>query len=195
MDELIIKVNESLSKFGRAIIILSEGYSFRDLGERYDPTGQVMYSSSETTSAQDIVNRFMELGIQARHFIPGFDQRCDIAFTLKYDLDVAMNIGEKAVDWIASGESEFLASISRDPTTRKPYFSFLPFQSISTYSRVLPDIWIDKGNYDVTDKFIDYLGPLVYNQEVVGVPTNYDYLMMPIKTKAEKHIDTQYQKQ
>lgn len=185
-DVLLDEVHNMIQLHGRALIVMSEGYQYSELGERYDPSGQIMYSSSKTTSAQILVNLLMENNVQARHFIPGFDQRSDITFTLLSDLAAAHEVGGRAVDCISSGKRDFFATISFNPETGGSCYSSIPLEDIHDYSRVLPAKWIVNGGFDVTDDFIGYLSPLVLNQEIVGVPGNYKDFMMPLSTITKK---------
>ena len=57
IEKVMGAVENSLSRFGRAVVVLVEGYDLGDVGENLDPSGQVMYSSSRTTALQLFINQ------------------------------------------------------------------------------------------------------------------------------------------
>ena len=158
-EELIYSIKHTIRIHGRAMVVMSEGYYVADIGVRRDPSGQVMYGTSQTTQAQNLVNLLFECGIQARTFIPGFDQRSDILFATKQDLAYAYGLGDYAIQKVLEGDSRFLASISFIDDS--PQYSKIPFSEIGDFTRTLPDRWLKRGEYDVSDEFIQYAMPFI----------------------------------
>ena len=110
--DLVYAIKTMLKTHKRAMIVMSEGYSISEIGSRNDFSGQIMYGSSQTTQAQNLINLLFEHDIQSRAFIPGFDQRSEILFASEFDLKHAYGVGAYAVRNTLEGESRFLASIS-----------------------------------------------------------------------------------
>jgi ATP-dependent phosphofructokinase / diphosphate-dependent phosphofructokinase len=137
-----------------------------DLGERYDPTGQVMYGTSRTTAAQLLVNHCADIGIQGRAFVPGFDQRSDISFVSPADLEAAYLTGRNIISRLAAGQRDFLACISHAADHMSLEYNSVPFAQADNYSRSMPPRWIAGGNFDVTDEYADYMEPLIGNVPV-----------------------------
>jgi 6-phosphofructokinase 1 len=163
IEEVMAKIKQTIAKFGRAMIVMTEGYEIDDLGRQFDYTGQTMYGSSKTTSAQNIVNKCMENNIQARCFIPSIDQRSNILYTTKEDLLHAKNIGIFAVQKLLENYNNFFATICHSRTKHISY-KMLPFENIKDFSRRMPNKWIDFGNFDVTDSFVNYV------ESIIGTP-------------------------
>jgi len=161
IDRLMGTIDQMLRKRGRVMIVLSEGYAIDDVGERHDLSGQVMYGSSRTTSAQLLVNRCMDNGFQARAYIPTMDQRLDIRSSTQEDLDFSRKLGRYIVQTFEEGQTHFLASIARQPGQDRPELRRLPLQAIGDYSRTVPSSWIRSGQFDVSDEFIRYARPFV----------------------------------
>ncbi|MDD3013546.1 MAG: 6-phosphofructokinase [Candidatus Gastranaerophilales bacterium] len=161
LDSVLNKIELTVKKFDRAIIVLSEGYDIDKIGERHDLSGQIMYSSSKETAAQLLVNHCTDQGFQARAFIPGFDQRSDILFTTAEDLQHSYNLGCFSVQRLFSGERNFLASISKNKMSKSIEYTTIPFSETKNYSRILPESWVAKGGFDVTDSFIEYAEPII----------------------------------
>ena len=73
--EILKFVKRKIKKFDRLMIFLSEGYNLNNIEPKYDKSGQIMYGSSGTTSAQILANRLNKKGIQSRIFNPTILQR------------------------------------------------------------------------------------------------------------------------
>jgi 6-phosphofructokinase 1 len=167
VDDVLAAIDGTLSVYGRAMVVLSEGYELGDLGERYDLSGQIMYGTSRTTAAQQLVNRCADNGIQARAFSPGFDQRSDIEFVSELDLYRAYEVGGYTVRQLLDGRCDFLGSITRHPERFEETDCIaIPFEHIGDYSREMPARWIAAGQYDVSDDYLNYVCPLLGNTRV-----------------------------
>jgi 6-phosphofructokinase 1 len=155
LDTLLGRIDTVISRYDRALIVISEGYHIGDVGEYYDATGQVMYGSSHTTAAQLLVTACIDAGIPGRSFIPTIDQRQACDDRLIFDLELAQRLGTFAVEKLMLGDTAFLATV-RANFPADPLVA-LPFTSFNNFSRSMPPSWIDIGNFDVTDQYIDYL--------------------------------------
>lgn len=157
LTEVLGAVEDRLTRHGRCIIIMSEGYEVGELGVRRDATGQVMYGSSSAVAAQLLVSACMEAGMQARSIIPTVDQRIAIDDTLEFDLAISERLGEAAVERLLAGDSEFLISVADDPSDPiRP----IPFSSFDNYSRVMPERFVERGAFDVSQAYVDYMNGL-----------------------------------
>jgi len=180
LHQVLDHIESVVEQYGRAIVVLSEGYDVGDLGERYDLRGQVMYGTSHTTAAQLLVNHCADIGIQARAFIPGFDQRSDITFVSGLDLKMACGIGRQAVERLHTGETNFLSSISKGAAASgNSEFAAVPFSEIGDYSRTLHSRWIDYSGFDVTDEYVAYVEPLIGDEPVPipGFPARHHFAL------------------
>ncbi len=161
-EHVLGAVDNCLTKFGRALVFITEGYEVADFEKSYDPSGQINYSGSKNSVGQVMVNRLGEAGIVSRPFIPTFDQRIDMTFTSAIDHEAAMGVGRYGILQYLAGERHFFASICKmENALNQIGFTTIPLQEIEDYSRIMPDDWINKGNYDVSDAFIDYALPLI----------------------------------
>lgn len=153
------RIDDMLVQHGRAIVIISEGYTISDVGAEYDFSGQIMYGSSRTTAAQLLVNACMESGIQARAQIIAMSQRLSIDDRFEFDLDIAQRLGTFIVEQFELGQQSFLASVA-DPSVSNTLIR-IPFDEINDYSRRMPPQWIDAGQFDVTGEYCRYLNSLL----------------------------------
>jgi hypothetical protein len=131
---------------------MSEGYKIQPFEERKDKSGQTMYGSSASTACQELVNVCMGCGIQARLYNPTIDQRQDTQYRLKSDLNIAFQIGRMIPSAMLWNTRPFFATIHKTLGVHT-----VPFTEIRDYSRVMLKEWISYGNFDVTDKYVDYL--------------------------------------
>lgn len=167
LQAILDRLDDLLTRHGRALVVTSEGYRIGDVGACHDKTGQVMFGSSQTTAAQLLVSACLKAGMQGRSYIPTIDQRQAYADRLVFDLELAKRLGGFAVERLAAGETAFLASV-RSKAPDHPLIA-IPFADFGDYSRVMPGRWIDAGNFDVSDGYLDYLNSFfAYSRHEAG---------------------------
>ena len=146
--------------------MVSEGFNVGEIGEVRDSFGHVMFSASQMTVAQAVVNYLNKVGLAAkgaaRANVPGTDQRHAIAMASTVDLEEAYNSGQLAALLAARGDSGHMSTILRNPG---PIYSVrydkVPLEQVANSERTFPSKWIAKNGYDVTDEFVRYAQPLV----------------------------------
>lgn len=184
VDEVLGMIDDVVTRCGRAMVVMSEGYDVGDLGERFDLSGQVMYGTSRTTAAQILVNLCTDAGLQARAFIPGFDQRSDIHFVSGLDQQRACRVGQFTVEQLASGQSNFLGSITRRRHhPEEVEYAAIPFDEIRDYSRTMPHRWLLADEYDVSDEYIQYANSLL-ESEAVTLPKRHGKFVFAVRPEA-----------
>jgi 6-phosphofructokinase len=174
LSELADNVNDELKRSGRVIVVVSEGFPVGDLGEKKDLFGHTEYSSSEITVGQIVTNFLNRVGLPvhglARGQVPGTDQRNAIVYGSTTDLGEAYKVGEKAALIASSGESGYMATILRKPSsTYEVFYDKVPLEKVANSERAFPEKWISKNRIDVTDDFIGYAKPLI-GEEWVKIP-------------------------
>ena len=119
LEQMADNVNDQLKKSGRCMVVISEGFDVGGVGEVRDSFGHVMFSSSQITVAQVVVNYLNKVGLAAkgaaRGNVPGTDQRHSMAYASTVDLDEAYRIGENAAQLAATGQSGYMSTILRNP--------------------------------------------------------------------------------
>jgi 6-phosphofructokinase len=150
-DKVLQRIEDTVSRHGRALVGTSEGYHVSQYKFERDLTGQPMYGSSKSTAAQQLVNLCMDNGLQARSYTPTVDQRQNFEHTLASDIRTAYWAGKEIISNFNNGESHFFQSYS------KTGHQIIYLDKITDFSRTLRDDWIDRGNFDVTDEYISYL--------------------------------------
>jgi len=158
-------VNDELKRSGRCLVVVSEGFNVGSLGELKDSFGHTMFSSSQMTVAQIVVNHLNTVGLKAhgaaRANVMGTDQRTVMAYASTVDLEEAYRLGQKAVTIAVRDGSGYMSTILRDPG---PVYSVrydkVPLDLVANSERCFPQAWIAPNRIDVTDDFVRYARPL-----------------------------------
>ena len=166
MEALADRVNDMLGERGRAIVVVSEGFDVGEIGERKDSFGHTMFSSSQMTVEQIMVNYLNEVGLKARGSargnVPGTDQRDHIIYASTVDLDEAYQVGRQAVFIAAEEGSGHMATILREPgPIYRVRYGKVPLEVVANSERAFPGDWIASSRADVTDDFVRYARPLI----------------------------------
>ena len=166
LEELADRVNDTLRERGRAIVVISEGFDVGETGERRDAFGHTMFSSSQMTVEQIVVNYLNEVGLVARGAargnVPGTDQRDSIIYASTVDLEEAYQVGQEAVRIAVEEGSGYMATILREsgPVYRVRYDK-VGLEAVANSERTFPATWIAPSRTDVTDDFVRYARPLI----------------------------------
>ena len=170
LESLADCVNEQLRTDGRCLVVVSEGFDLGDLGALHDDFGNIEYSSSKTTVAQEIVNYLNHNRLKARGLataqVPGAMQRCVSLNASCVDIEEAYQVARHAVEIAMQDGSEWMATILRKPgDSYQVHYDKVPLQKVANSVRHLPRHWISKNRLDVTDEFIRYAMPLIGKED------------------------------
>jgi ATP-dependent phosphofructokinase / diphosphate-dependent phosphofructokinase len=171
LEQIADQVNDQLKRDGRVMLVVSEGLDVGDLGEMKDAFGHTSFSASQITVAQLVTNYLNSKGLAAkgaaRCNVSGTDQRNSIGYASEVDLDEAYEVGVKALQLAANGESGFMSTILRKPgRTYGVTYDKVPLPEVANSERTFPDKWISANGTDVSDEFVAYCKPLVGNTMV-----------------------------
>lgn len=174
VEQLADNVQARLRERGRCLVVVSEGFGAGEIGERRDSFGHAMYSSSQATVAQLVVNYFNARGIAARGAargnVPGTDQRHAMILASTVDLDEAYRVGQKAVELAAEQKGGRMATIRRDAgRIYSVRYDCVALEQVANSERTFPKQWITPDGRDVTDDFICYARPLI-GEDNVSIP-------------------------
>jgi 6-phosphofructokinase 1 len=166
LESLGENVRSMLSRRGRCIVVVSEGFDVGSLGEAHDGFGHVEYGASRTTVAQVVANALNEKGLpvpgQATSQLPGVIQRSVSTLASTVDIEEAYQVGRKAVQVGMDEGSGWMATILRKPgSTYQAFYDRVPLERVANSARTLPASWISSDGLDVTDDFVRYARPLI----------------------------------
>ncbi|HOT91033.1 MAG TPA: diphosphate--fructose-6-phosphate 1-phosphotransferase [Anaerolineae bacterium] len=166
LEALADLVNDMLKARGRALVVISEGFDVGNIGERKDSFGHTMFSASETTVEQIVVNYLNEVGLAARGAargnVPGTDQRHAMIYASTVDLEEAYRVGQKAVQIAAEVGGGYMSTILRQPgDLYQVTYDKVPLEKVANSERTFPEAWLTTSRTDVTDDFVRYARPLI----------------------------------
>ena len=127
--------------------MVSEGFDVGELGEVKDSFGHTMFSSSQMTVAQAVVNYLNKVGLAAkgaaRGNVPGTDQRHAMAYASTVDLEEAYSSGQMAAAVGRPGPERLHVD---DPAQAGPIYSVrydkVPLAEVANSERTFPAEWI-----------------------------------------------------
>jgi len=165
LEELVDRVNDTLKERGRVIVVVGEGFDVGEIGERKDVFGHTMFSSSQMTVEQIVVNYLNEAGLAARGSargnVPGTDQRDSIIYASTVDLEEAYKVGRQAALVAVEDGSGYMATILREPgSIYRVRYDKVGLEMVANSERAFPEAWIAPSRTDVTDDFVRYARPL-----------------------------------
>lgn len=166
LDTLTENVNRELTRSGRCIVVVNEGFDVGHIGAARDGFGHIEYGASQMTAAQVVVNHLNKVGLKARGQatgqVPGVLQRSTSIYRSQVDLDEAFAVGDHAVSVAVINGTGFMATLLREPGTMyKIRYAHVPLRAVANSERFLPKSWISADGIDVTDDFVDYARPLI----------------------------------
>jgi 6-phosphofructokinase 1 len=167
-------VNEELKRSGRCIVVVSEGFEVGGLGEVKDSFGHIMFSSSQQTVAQIVVNHLNEVGLAARGAaranVSGTDQRHSMVYASTVDLEEAYRLGQQAVLIAVQDGSGYMSTLLRQPgPVYAVRYDKVLLELVANSERSFPKEWISPNRIDVTDDFVRYARPLI-GEEWPSIP-------------------------
>jgi len=148
-------VKKKIDQHGRLMIFLSEGYNLSNVIPVFDKSGQIMYGSSGTTSAQILSNKLNQKGIQSRIFNPTILQRVfsyNKQLLKTKDYKFAKNVGEFAAKLLLQKKKSYLIGLSKNNKIIP-----ISFKLCRNYNRDMPKMFIKKNKFDVSNKYLKYL--------------------------------------
>ena len=174
LDQLTDNVSDQLSKDGRCILVISEGFDVGRLGEVKDSFGHTEFGASQISVYQTVVNHLNAKGFhvtgKARGQVMGTDQRDTMIYASTIDLDEAYKVGQKAVEIAMKNGNGWMATILREPgLIYNVRFDKVALEKVALSERAFPVQWIAGNKFDVTDEFINYVRPLT-GEDWVSVP-------------------------
>lgn len=166
IETLAAKVSDQLSRDGRCIVVVNEGFNVGDIGVRRDGFGHIEYGASETSAMQAVVNYLNRNHIcargQATGQLPGVMQRGVSMYASTVDLEEACEVARYGVRIALEHGTGYMATILRcDTADYEPYYSKVPLGVVANSQRFLPQSWLSADKTDVTDDFIRYARPLI----------------------------------
>lgn len=162
-ERFLRRVGELHRKMGGVVVAVSEGLKYADGSTVAPPLfqeGRARYDGDVGTFLARLV--IEKLGIKARSEKPGIWGRA-CAFTQSaVDRDEAVQVGALAARAVLDGRNGVMAGLARVST--EPYMCrelLIPIGQVMMEERRVPDSFISRDGFDVTEDFCRWCRPLV----------------------------------
>ena len=161
------RVKETIKKHGYCVIVVSEGARFKN-GEfiadagTVDSFGHKQLGGVAPTIAEMIKDN---LGYKYHWAVSDYLQRAARHISSKTDLDQAYAVGKAAVRFALSGENAVMPIIKR--VSSNPYswkIDKVKLSKVANVERKLPQNFITKDGFGVTEACKNYLRPLIQGE-------------------------------
>ncbi len=166
-DKFFEDITEKFKTKNHILITVSEGIKTADgkyVCDAFASAVQDAFGHKQLGGTAKIIENMVreKFGVKVRGFELNTTQRCAAHILSKTDIDEAFNLGSSAVAAATAGKTSVVMAIKR--VSDNPYkvsFDAVDVDSVANIARVVPKDFINsKGNY-VSEKFIEYLRPLI----------------------------------
>ncbi len=168
-DEFLEDAISCVDKYGWVSIVVSEGLKYNDgtpvsASKSKDKFNNTEYGAMGGGSAAMSVHSILsgETGWRGEFQITESLNMSAIDRAVKQDLEEAYLCGRKAVELANQDVSGVMVSINR--TSNNPYtveFSTASLSDVAIKAKEMPDEYINERGNGVTDKFFEYISPLI----------------------------------
>ena len=165
-DRFLGIIEEAYRRHGFAVAVVAEntrgvnGVLGGDEEPWYvDDFGHPYYDGPGRYLAMQVSRR---LGVRARYEKPGTIQRSMMACVSRTDAEEAELVGRAAVQAAIAGESDVIITLERNPGEGYACITgTAPLADVGGKVKVMPEGFLNRGDYYVTEKFVEYARPLV----------------------------------
>ena len=180
LERFYSDVSKKLEEKNHVLVVVSEGIKTADgkyicdmlADGAKDAFGHTKLGGTGRILERLVKNKF---GVKVRSIELSTPQRCAAHILSKTDIDEAFRLGYSAVCEAVLGKTGIVMAIKRvSDTPYKVAYEAVDVNKVANEAKIVPTDYINKdGNY-VTEKFIDYIKPLVlgeiYPEYSNGVP-------------------------
>ncbi len=169
-EKFVEDAEKCIKKYGWVSIVVSEGLKYADgkpvsASVDSDKFGNTEFGAMGGASTALNVHRMLseKLGIRGEFQITESLIMSAIDRALPEDLERAFLCGEKAVDFALIGRTAVMVTIDRIEQDGQVRFEFgtAPLSDVAVRAKSMPDDFINKEGNFVTDKFLEYIKPLI----------------------------------
>lgn len=166
MDKFLVDLERIMARPGWAVVVVAEGIR--------DAQGQFVYQAADATQADPMgrpitggVAQFLaeavarNLKIRCRSEKPGLLGRASMLHAAEQDWKDADLVGSAAVRGLLRGETDRMVSLLPLDGAHPCGYEFVPLESVAEVERPIPAEWISNGEIPVTNRFFEYLRPLI----------------------------------
>ena len=168
IDKFISDVEAVLKKTNNVVVAVSEG--IKDSSGAYLSAGTAVedkFGHAQLSGAGKCLEMAVKqrIGIKCRSVELNILQRAAAHAASKTDLDEAMTLGEKAVEYALEGNTGFMPILKRVPGAEYSLvYEMGKLSCIANKEKNVPREWINEAGNDVTQDMVDYVKPLILGE-------------------------------
>jgi 6-phosphofructokinase 1 len=166
MDAFLAQLDRVVTAQGWAVVVVAEG--IRDAAGRFvfqveDPAQNDPLKRPITGGVAQFVAEAVarNLKIRCRSEKPGLLGRASMLHASEQDKKDAELVGRAAVRGLVAGEAEKMVSLLPLEDPGETGYAFVPLANVAEVERPIPAEWINDGAIPVSDRFFEYLRPLM----------------------------------
>lgn len=175
MDEFLASLDHIVSLQGWAIVAVAEGIRNRDGSFVYqvadpaqaDPLQRPLTGGVAQFLADAVARR---LGMRCRSEKPGLLGRSSMLHVSSQDMKDADLVGRAAVRGLLAGETGKMVSLLPLEDPGATGYAFVELSKVAEIERPIPASWTADGAIPVSDRFFQYLEPLIGSLVPYGAP-------------------------
>lgn len=174
LEQIADRVSDKLKQGGRCIVVINAGQEFEPYGGK-DAFGHPDGFTVSGRSQGLVVSRYLNSKKLSKYgpvFSCAFslEQRMASVLASKVDREEAFLVARHAVEIALKEGTGWMSTIERKPgDIYQAYYDKVALNVIANSVREVPNDWITKDGFDVTDDFVKYAKPLI-GDEWAGVP-------------------------
>lgn len=169
-EEFKARLDYYLTKYGRAVIVVSEGTKDTEgtyIAEQRGEFAKDSFGHTQLGGAANYVKELVEreVKVKARFAMPSTIQRNGIHFASLTDSQEAYITGQKAVQNALAGINGKMVTLER--TSNAPYnceTGAADLMDVANGEKYLPVEWIADDGYSLKDDFVRYAQPLIMGE-------------------------------
>jgi len=184
------QVKKTVSRNGYCVVVVSEGLKnnknkFLAEADTKDAFGHAQLGGVAPYIANLITDK---LKMKNHWAVSDYLQRSARHISSKTDLDQAMEVGIKAIQYAVKGMNGVMPIIVRGKGKKYTWkIEPAPLSKIANLEKKLPKSYISKNGMDVTPKAVEYLQPLIQGESFPkfknGIPEIKDLKLVEVKKK------------
>jgi len=168
-DKFLADVKKCYDKYGFVSVVCGEGITYSDgtpvsASQTKDKFNNVEFGAMGGTSAAISLHKMISeaFGFRGEFQVTESLPMCAQDRAVQTDIDEACMCGAKALELAAGGKTGVMVTLERIPgSVYKCTTGTVPLDKVAVHAKPMPDDFINEdGNY-VSDKFLEYIRPLV----------------------------------
>jgi len=168
-DKFLAKVKKCYDSFGFVSIVCGEGISYADgtpvsASQTKDKFNNTEFGAMGGTSTAMALHKMItdKFGFRGEFQITESLPMCAADRAVQLDIDEAFKAGKAAVELAKQGKTGLMVTLNRKPGKKYEFFTgSIDLAEVAIKAKPMPDEFISKDGFGVTDSFIKYVSPLV----------------------------------